>query len=325
MKTFIPTQKTNSKRKISPLRIILISLFVLTGIVTCFIEFSQNSMTWDDIYTYLGIYPRVENDDCLHVHFINVGQGDCTLIKTNDSAVLIDAGEKGNEKLVTDYIKSQGIDTLDFVIATHPHSDHIGSLDEVIDSFTVKNVLMPKLSEFNTPTTSAYESFLKSVKASGARVISAKPGDVHSLGRIEMTVLSPFEQSDDLNDMSVVVNLSFGDTSFLFTGDAEKAAENLILDSDYSQYLKSDVLKVGHHGSSSSTGSNFLEAVSPQYAVISCAKGNDYGHPHKETISLLYDYGIEILRTDDLGTVIIESDGKNITDISGEFNDKNYR
>ena len=300
---------TSKKKKKHPVFYIIIALVIITaGVMSYFIEYNDSTPSWNEIYNALGVN-QTESDTPLSVHFIDVGQGDCILIKSESNAILIDAGEKGNENTVIEYIRSQGIQTLDYVIATHPHSDHIGSLDEVIDAFTVSNVIMPKLTKSNMPTTSAYESLLTSIKNSGAKVISAKTGASYTLDKLEMTVLSPIEQSDDLNDMSVVINLTYGDTSFLFMGDAEKSAESLILKSDYSEYLNVDVLKVGHHGSSTSTGKKFLSAVSPETAVIMCGIDNEYGHPHDETIALLSERNINVLRTDELGTIVIGSDG----------------
>ena len=316
--------KTNSDSRAKlPTYIITAAVIVLSGIIAFFIS-DGNEFIWDDPAAFSEESALTIDENTLRVHFIDVGQGDCALLQTKNEAILIDAGGDNNYH-VADHIKSLGIDTLNYVIATHPHADHINYLDEVIDSFSVLNVILPKLTKENTPTTSSYESLLRAVKNSGAKTISAKPGASYSVGDIEMTVLAPIKQTDDLNDMSVVVSIRYGNTSFLFMGDAEKFSENLILESEYAYLLDADVLKVGHHGSRGSTGKKFLSAVSPEIAVIPCASHNDYGHPHEETVQLLNDYGIEILKTSSLGTFVIESDGEKLSNYRWNFNATDYR
>lgn len=316
--------RTNSDPKSRLLTyIILATVIVLSGIIAFFIS-GPEEFPWNDATASVNGTVTPIGENTLRVHFIDVGQGDCALLQTANEAILIDAGGDTMYS-VADHIKSLGIDTLDYVIATHPHSDHINHLDEVINAFSVSNVIIPKLSQKNTPTTAAYESFLHAVKSSGAKTIPAKPGAVYFVGDIEMTVLAPLKQTDDLNNMSVVLNITYGETSFLFTGDAENFSENLIMESEYAHYLDADVLKVGHHGSRTSTGKEFLSAVSPEIAVIPCAASNDYGHPHEETVELLNDFGIEILETASLGTFVIESDGENLINYRWDNNATDYR
>ena len=183
----------------------------------------------------------------------------------------------------------------------------------MIGAFTVQNVLMPRLTESNTPTSFTYRTFLTAVKVSKAKTIAAKPGYTFSLGKGQCTVLAPIEQSDDLNNISVVLRLDWGDTSFLFTGDAEKAEEKTILNSKYADLLDTDVLKMGHHGSRTSSSAAFLKAVDPDYCVISCGEGNDYGHPHEETLQKLDKLDTEVLRTDFSGSIRFYSDGKTLS------------
>ena len=312
MKDFQRNPMKNSKKS-KPIFYIIIGIAVIVSAALITVLYGGKIIPgWDEIYAYMGMEEEYNGENAMKVHFIDVGQGDCAFIHTDEYAVLVDAGERGYEETVTDYIKQCGFDTIDYVIATHPHSDHIGSLSGVIDEFTVLNVIMPKLSKSNTPTTSVYESFLKSVKKSGATVISATPGKNITVGQMEMMILGPAKQFEDLNDMSVVFNLIYGDTSFLFTGDAEKPAENEILNGEYKHYLDADVLKAGHHGSSTSTGKAFLDIVSPELAIVSCGIDNDYGHPHRETVSLFAERGIEMLRTDESGTIVITSNGEEI-------------
>ncbi len=241
-------------------------------------------------------------EDEFAVHFIDVGQGDCILIQSGDKNMLIDAGENGNEQQVLDYLDECAVDEFEYIVATHPHSDHIGGLAEVIEDSKVLNIIMPRLTKDNTPTTVTYEKLLTAAKGSGARVISAVPGNIYSLGDAEFQILSPFEQDDNLNNMSVAVRLTYQGRSFLFTGDAEKAVEKQLLKSDYD--LSADVFKLGHHGSSTSNTADFFEAVNPDYVVICCGEDNKYGHPHREVMDLIYDMDPACYRTDEDGSII---------------------
>lgn len=245
------------------------------------------------------------------VHFIDVGQGDCTLVASSGKYLLIDAGENGHETDVLNYLRSMGVKKLDYIIATHQHSDHIGGLPEVLEEFETDNIIMPRLTEAQTPTNSTYTAFLKAVKASGAKVISAKPGLTYALGEAEFEILGPVtNDAEDINSMSAVTKITFGDTSFLVTGDAEKDEELEIIDNGAD--LDCDVLRVGHHGSYTSSCKEFVSAVSPEVCVISCGENNDYGHPHDAAVKRLEKSTDEIYRTDICGDIVMTSDGKNI-------------
>lgn len=299
-------------------KIITVVILVLIAAAALAITISQmrggSLPTWNEMNEAVGITETTASPKRLAVHFIDVGQGDAILIQTpGGQTVLIDAGENGNEQRVIDYIKKYGDDTIEYVVATHPHSDHIGALDGVIGAFTVENVIMPRLGRDITPTTAAYGNLLTAVKKSGAKTIAAKPGYTFPLGKGICTVLSPSEQSDNLNNMSVVLRLDWGKTSFLFMGDAETAVEKQLLNGPYAGYLHVNVLKLGHHGSSTSSSARFLNAVSPRYSVISCGVGNDFGHPHRETIQKLEKMDTKVLRTDEMGSIRIYSDGAKLT------------
>ena len=245
------------------------------------------------------------------VHVIDVGQGDSILVKNGEHAMLIDAGERGNDQKILDYLRANSVEKLDYIVATHPHSDHIGSMPKVIEGIEVDNVIMPKLPKSMVPTTSIYQKLIKAVKASGAKVISAKAGDTYTLGDAKITVVGPVGTPDDLNNASVVLKVVYGKNSFLFTGDAEAKSEKQILANGAD--IKADVLKLGHHGSSTSTSEEFLRVVSPSLALISCGKDNDYGHPHKETLEKLEKYNIPYERTDIKGTIVVGSDGEHLS------------
>lgn len=253
---------------------------------------------------------ETENSN-FQVHYIDVGQGDCSLVVCDGQTLLIDAGENGHETEVINYLRLLGIDKLDYIIATHPHSDHIGGLPEVIEEFGIDNIIMPRLTKEQTPTTKTYTRMLEEIKASGAKVISAKVGSTYTLGEASFEILGPVSDSaEDLNSMSVVAKVTHGENSFLFMGDAESDEEREIIGAGVD--LDADVLKMGHHGSNTSSCKEFLAEVTPEICVIMCGEDNDYGHPHKEPLERLKKYTNEIYRTDICGDIVISSDGKNL-------------
>lgn len=250
----------------------------------------------------------------LEVYFFDVGQGDSELIRLpGGENILIDAGTSSTEDELVGELRSLGAETLDLVVATHPHADHIGGMAAVIDAFDVRQVVMPRISESDTPTTKTYENLLQSIADKGLTITPAEPGDeLLSSGGAVLTVLAPNgEDYGDLNNYSVVLRLTYGEDSFLFTGDAEEASEEEMLSLDWP--LTATVLKCGHHGSETSTSPAFLDAVSPQYAVISCGVDNDYGHPDAVTLEKLEAAGAEVFRTDRQGTILASTDGSGVT------------
>ena len=221
-----------ARKKRAALEILGAILVLVCGFITVAPQLNLpfSVPTWQEIFSSAKLTELSEAaKQPLSVHYIDVGQGDSILIKSEGLNVLIDAGERGNGEQILSYLETQGVKSLDYVIATHPHSDHIGSMAEVLKGIPVANVIMPRLSQKSTPTTKIYENFLQAINDSGAKVIAAAPGQTYEGGRAVMTVLGPCQQEDDLNNMSVVVRLDFGSTSFLFTGDAETPSENAIL------------------------------------------------------------------------------------------------
>lgn len=240
-------------------------------------------------------------------HFVDVGQGDCSLFVTEDSAVLIDAGPKSAGEKTAEYV-SQHAEAVEYFILTHPDEDHIGGAVSVINSVKVDNIIMSDA----VKDTYVFNSLLDAIENSEINIIRAVPGSEYRAGEMKIAVLAPIGEFDDYNDYSVVTRIEYGATSAIVTGDAEKGSEKLMTEK-YGSALRSDVLKLAHHGSSTSTGEEFFRAVSPQYAVISCGKDNSYGHPHGETLELLNKYGVKYYRTDLEGSIVFVSDGENVT------------
>lgn len=250
-----------------------------------------------------------QSNGVLTVHYIDVGQGQSQLIIGSTGRVmLIDAGDNNKEKLMVEYLKKEKIEKIDILIGTHPHADHIGGLDAVINNFDIGMIYMPKF-QSNTKT---FEDVLLAIQNKGLKVSTAKAGltlDIEEDTIVKM--IAPVNDYSDANEMSAVVHLTFGDTSFLFTGDAEGKSEADMINSG--ENLKADVLLIGHHGSSTSTTKAFLDKVNPSYAVIQSGKGNSYGHPTDEVLNRLIDKNIKIYRNDEQGNIIFTSDGKDIT------------
>jgi len=250
----------------------------------------------------------VQSSDQLEVHYIDVGQGASQLIiAPNGKSMLIDAGNNDDEQRVVSYVKDQGIDKIDILIVTHPDADHSGGADAVIDAFEIGAIYMPKV-QSNTKT---FESVLTSIDNKNLSIKTAKAGLNLDLDEdLTIRMLGPVGKYSDANDMSAVVRLEYGDTSFLFTGDAECESERDMLDSGTT--LKSDVLLVGHHGSNSSTTEDFLRAVDPDHAVIQVGD-NQYGHPTDHILKRLQASGAKIYRNDKHGHIVATSDGKKLT------------
>lgn len=250
----------------------------------------------------------------LAVHFIDVGQADCILIQAPEQNVLIDAGDRGVGEEIEAYLRAQNVSRIDLLIATHPHADHIGSMDYIVSHFDIGKILFGEVPDDILPTSKTYENLLDAISDKGMRITKANPGDEYTLGGgAKLTVLAPLKAYDDLNNTSVVTRLDFAQTSYIFTGDAETESEKDILKKYPHAQLQADVLKLGHHGSSTSSSRGFLEAVSPQIAIASCGTDNSYGHPHKETLQKLSKMGITLYRTDMDGTIVIASDGDNLS------------
>lgn len=296
---------------------IITSLIILTLVV-----FGANENTINAFCDIAGIDRIMENnnanenisqlnqekidfvaEDDLKVYFIDVGQADSILIMNKGASMLIDAGNNEDGNNVVDFIKEKGISKLNYVIGTHPHEDHIGGLDNVINNIEVENIYMPKI-ETNTKT---FEDILDAISNKGMKVNSPEKGTTFQLGDAKCeTMTDLIFDKKNLNLSSIVVRLTFGNNSFLFMGDAEKDNEKDVI------WPKTDVLKVGHHGSNTSTSDSFVKQVLPKYSIIMVGQDNTYGLPKDSILEKLQDIGSSIYRTDEKGTIEVISNGNNI-------------
>ena len=302
--------RNNRKKKVkSYLKVAaIISCFLLLAIFRLFDYFGI--ITYRSISQAVGLCDEMVpyNTDATTIHFIDVGQGQCVLICSDGYSMLIDGGEKEYSHKIISYIQNLDIEKLDYVIATHPHSDHIGGLSEVIEYFEVDKIIAPMIPDELVPTSNSYYNFLSAVKQNGNGMIKAVAGETYSLGNSCFEIIAPLSNgSDDLNDYSVVCVFRYGENTALFGGDASYPEESDILESGVN--IDVDLLNVFHHGSSSSSGEEFLYNVSPKYCVIMCGADNSYGHPNKSTIERLEVYTDNIYRTDLQGTIVCEMDG----------------
>ena len=288
------------------------------------VEPDENSTTTpqvpNDVSTDATVPPEEDNNDTtvispaelpedstFEVHYLDVGQGDCSLVLCDGHAMLIDGGESSESSKVYAYLKQHGISHLDYMVATHAHSDHIGGLSGALNYATVDTAFCP-VTDYDSKT---FDSMVKYLDKQGIGITVPSAGDEFMLGSAHVQVLGPQKIYDDPNDTSIVMKVTYGETSFLFTGDAERTAEADILDAGYD--LSSTVLKVGHHGSDTSTSYPFLREIMPEYAVIQVGKDNSYGHPTEDTLSRLRDAEVKVYRNDLQGDIVCSSDGKTVS------------
>lgn len=243
----------------------------------------------------------------MEVHFMDVGQGDATLVTCGGHTMLIDAGDDTKGTAIQNYLQKQKISKLDYLVLTHPDADHIGGAPVVITKFNIGSVFVSNFEKDNK----TYQKLIQSLDDKQIKALTPKVNSKYTLGTASITILAPNGSYDNPNDASIALLLKNGNRSFLFTGDAGEEAEQDILKTGID--ISADVYKVGHHGSKYSTSKDFFEAVDPFYAVISCGEGNSYGHPHAETLNTLRTNGVKVYRTDEAGTIVASTDGKSIS------------
>lgn len=293
--------KLNKKKSFSIFSIFILVLF--TFVIGNFLDISYANNYEENKYQTNDL----NNNKDLIIHFIDVGQGDSIFIElSNDQTMLIDAGESSKENIVFDYINNLGYSKIDYVVGTHPHTDHIGGLAYIINNFDIGNIYMPKA----TSTSKTYENLLNTILLKGLSIKTAKVGlNIYNKDNLKIEIISPIKDNySSLNNYSAVVKITYKNNEFLFMGDAEELIENEI-NSD----INVDLIKVGHHGSNTSSSQSFVNKVRPKYAIISVGEDNRYNHPHQEIVDRWYDVGAKIYRTDLNGNIVVKSNGIDIT------------
>lgn len=301
--------KITEKRK--NLLIFLISLVIFIGATAISIIELLGVPVWKDVFKACSVneFSGCAEDYAMSVHVLDVGKADCIFITCEGKNILIDAGETSIYKFVNEYLRKINVKNIDQLILTHQHSDHVGAMSYIVDEFDIKSFVMPRLKDDMIPTFKSYERLLCSLDKKGIKAEQPEPGKTYYVGAMKIDIFAPLFQYDDMNDNSIVLKITYKNKSFLFTGDAEKGSENDMIAAGFD--LKADVLKVGHHGSKTSTSQVFLNKVQPLYAVISV--GEDRNKlPKKEILDRLKKNNIKIYRTDLDGTVILSTNGDDL-------------
>ncbi len=253
---------------------------------------------------------KVDGD--LNIYYFDVGQADCILIQNKNHNMVIDAGNNADGKYIVKAMKSIGVEKIDYLVGTHAHEDHIGGMDDIIRNFEINTFYMPEI----ITTTKTFEDVLDALEEKQVPFDTPEIDKSFNLGDAIVDTIYVGDDETDLNNSSIVLKVTYGRNAFLFMADAETKVEKIIMNKD----ISADVLKVGHHGSSNGTSKEFLQEVNPTYAIISVGKGNDYGHPHKATLKRLNNQNVKVHRTDKENTIIVTSDGNNITISTKEMN-----
>ncbi len=310
-------KKTKQKREI-----IIYAILVLALIIFCIWYYYKYYYVVESINTPIILEVEESStsntaitdlDGTLYVHMIDCGQGDSFLFEYEGQYGLIDCGTKSESKKVIQYLKKEGVKELQFIMGSHQHDDHIGGLNNVLNSFDYDVIYLPEIKD-DLVTSDWYEAIIDKIDEDGVEVINPKINDEFKLGEVNFKVvgqLTPEEAKNDLNNYSTVVKVTFGQMDLLMTGDAEEKVETYMLNSD--TLSECEILKLGHHGSNTSSSRKFIEKVNPEYGLISCSVGNRYKHPNKETVDILKEKNVEIYRTDECGDVVVSITCDSIT------------
>lgn len=298
-------EKTKKISLSSIVIIIFIGIFIALSII-----FILNRDIYNKIAISTGLKSKPASKSEFSVHFIDVGQGDCSLIIIGDKNVLIDTGDAVYSQKVINYLKAQNIKTIDCVILSHPHADHIGGFINIAKAFKIKSVYMRDIQESDIPDDVDYKNIMKAINDKNIQVHYPKFEEKISINNAELIFYPVSISNDNLNNASIITKVIYSNHAFLFTGDIENEAEKQIVEKNVD--IKSNVLKVAHHGSNTSSSDEFLELVKPEYCVISCGVNNSFNHPTNNTISRLSKYTSDILRTDLLSDIVFEFDGSEL-------------
>lgn len=287
--------------------VLIMFVFAALKLLNVFPSESDSAPVSSETETSITQSVEVDGDSSFCITFIDVGQADSALVECDGHYMLIDGGNVADSDLIYTVLEKNCVSHLDYVVATHAHEDHVGGLSAALELCTVDTVYC-SVTEYSSK---AFTNFAAKAKKRGAPITVPKAGESFSLGSSTATVLAPLKKYDDTNNMSIVLKISYGETSFLFAADAERESEADMYEAGAD--LSATLLKVGHHGSNTSSTYLFLREVMPQYAIISVGEGNSYGHPHEETLSRLRDAEVKVYRTDECGDIICRSDGKQLS------------
>ena len=300
------TKRIKTEIKLSSIAIIIFGVIIL---LLC-ILFALDKNVFDKMLCATGLKKKSDVKSEFSVHFIDVGQGDCSLIKCGDKNILIDTGDSVYSRNVIKYLKSQNVSKIDYMIISHPHADHIGGLEKIAKDIKIDTIYMLNIDKNKIPKDVDYYNINKIISQNKFNIRNPVSEEKLKVYDAELTFYIPSYNSENLNNSSIVTKITYKDKKFLFTGDIEKASEKELLTKKYD--LKADVLKVAHHGSNSSSTDEFLKAVNPEYCVISCGNDNSFTHPSDSTIKRLSEYSKNIFRTDLLSDIVFESDNSGL-------------